>query len=199
VFAGKVYVGGKLTKAGGGFKIDHPLEPTRRYLNHAFVESADMKNLYDGIASLDKKGEAVVELPKWFQALNKEIRYQLTPIGRPAPDLHIAQPLVRNRFRIAGGRPGMKVSWQVTGTRQDALAKANRIAVEEEKEERGFYLHPELFGKSALKRMDLRKPPQPTRKAQEAMRDAREALAKRYPRPPVVPLEPVSGTRKKLK
>ena len=87
VFAGKVYVGGKLTKAGGGFKIDHPLEPTRRYLNHAFVESADMKNLYDGIASLDKKGEAVVELPKWFQALNKDIRIVSTRIPPVASKL----------------------------------------------------------------------------------------------------------------
>ena len=41
----------------------------------------------------------------------------------------------------------MKVSWQVTGIRQDAWANAHRIPVEEEKpeQERGFYLHPELY------------------------------------------------------
>jgi hypothetical protein len=36
---------------------------------------------------------------------------------------------------------------QVTGVRQDAYAKAHRIKVEEDKpaQERGHYLHPELF------------------------------------------------------
>lgn len=51
-------------------------------------------------------------------------------------------------FKIAGGRAGQKVSWQVTGIRQDVWANAHRIPVEEPKseEERGTYLHPELFG-----------------------------------------------------
>ena len=42
----------------------------------------------------------------------------------------------------------MKVSWQVTGIRQDAWANAHRIPVEEEKNarEHGYYLHPELYG-----------------------------------------------------
>ena len=53
-----------------------------------------------------------------------------------------------NRFRIAGGRPGIEVSWQVTGIRQYAFANANRAPVEEPKapEERGLYLHPAVFG-----------------------------------------------------
>src|SRR6185369_14408176 len=33
--------------------------------------------------------------------------------------------------RIAGSTPGMKVSWQLTGVRQDAYANAHRIPVEE--------------------------------------------------------------------
>ena len=42
----------------------------------------------------------------------------------------------------------MEVSWQVTGIRQDAWAEEHRIVVEEDKpaEERGFYLHPMLYG-----------------------------------------------------
>jgi hypothetical protein len=42
----------------------------------------------------------------------------------------------------------VKVSWQVTGIRQDAWANAHRIPVEELKsgKERGSYLHPELYG-----------------------------------------------------
>ena len=44
----------------------------------------------------------------------------------------------------------MKVSWQVTGIRQDAWANAHRIPVEEDKplKEQGMYLHPELYGAS---------------------------------------------------
>ncbi len=55
-----------------------------------------------------------------------------------------------NQFVIAGGRPGLKVSWQVTGIRRDAYAEMHRVQVEEDKsaEDRGFYLHPEAFGKS---------------------------------------------------
>lgn len=42
----------------------------------------------------------------------------------------------------------MKVSWQITGIRQDAYAKANPLEVELQKSERerGFYIHPEYYG-----------------------------------------------------
>jgi hypothetical protein len=55
--------------------------------------------------------------------------------------------MANNHFKISGGTPGMKVSWQVTGIRQDAWANKHRIPVEEVKDEteRGFYLHPEEF------------------------------------------------------
>jgi hypothetical protein len=147
-FHGKVYVTGYLQKAGGGFKIDHPLDPANKYLIHSFVESPDMKNVYDGVVTLDENGTAWVDLPDWFQALNQDFRYQLTPIGAPGPNLYIAQEIQDNRFQIAGGEPGMKVSWQVTGIRHDAYAEAHRIPVEEEKppEERGTYLHPVELG-----------------------------------------------------
>ncbi|HEV8484934.1 MAG TPA: PEGA domain-containing protein [Blastocatellia bacterium] len=146
-FVGNVNVTGSLSKGGGSFKIDHPLDPENKYLLHSFVESPDMMNIYNGTASLDPNGEAVVELPEWFQALNKDFRYSLTAIGAPGPNLHIAEKVANNRFKIAGGVPGMEVSWQVTGVRQDAWANKNRIKVEVEKDERerGFYLHPEVF------------------------------------------------------
>src|SRR5208283_5168734 len=75
-------------------------------------------------------------------------RYQLTPIGAPGPNLYIAEEVANNQFKIAGGKPGSKVSWQVTGTRQDAFANAHRIQVEVEKApaDRGHYLYPELVG-----------------------------------------------------
>ena len=40
------------------------------------------------------------------------------------------------------------MSWQVTGVRQDPWANAHRVQVEVMKspEQRGLYLHPELYG-----------------------------------------------------
>lgn len=147
-FGGSVHVTGNLWKGSGGFKIDHPLDPEGKYLQHSFVESPDMMNIYNGNTILDANGEARVELPAWFQALNGHFRYQLTSIGAPGPNLYIAEEVKDNYFRIAGGEPGMKVSWQVTGIRHDAYAQAHRILVEEEKapEEAGTYLHPEAYG-----------------------------------------------------
>jgi hypothetical protein len=92
-----------------------------------------------------------VDLPDYFEDLNRDYRYQLTSIGAPGPGLYIAREVFANRFRISGGKAHAKVSWQVTGIRQDAYANANRIQVEEEKpaNQRGTYLHPELFGEPA--------------------------------------------------
>lgn len=144
---GNVSIGGSLSKSSGSFKIDHPLDPANKYLYHSFVESPDMMNIYNGVLKLNAKGEAWVVMPDWFQALNQEFRYQLTAIGRPGPNLYISREIKGNRFKISGGVAGMKVSWQVTGIRHDAFADANRIPVEEAKPEnqRGTYLHPELF------------------------------------------------------
>ncbi len=146
--AGDLNVSGTVSKGGGSFKIDHPLDPANKYLYHSFVESPDMKNIYDGVVTLDANGEAVVQLPDWFQALNRDFRYQLTPIGNSCPDLYIAEKIANNRFKIAGGKPGLEVSWQVTGIRKDAFANAHRIQVEVEKrpEEKGKYLYPEELG-----------------------------------------------------
>jgi hypothetical protein len=146
-FNGSVQVTGNLSKGGGSFKIDHPLDPQNRYLYHSFVESPDMMNVYNGNVTLDAQGEAWVELPAWFEALNRDYRYQLTCIGGFAP-VYIAQEVQDNRFKIAGGEPGLKVSWQVTGIRHDPYAEAHRIPVEEDKppEERGTYIHPKAYG-----------------------------------------------------
>ena len=168
-FTGKVHVNGTLTKSGGAFQIDHPLDPANQYLNHSFVESNEMKNLYDGLVVLDDAGAATVILSDWFEALNGgeefqgDYRYQLTPIGAAMPNLHIAQEIEGNAFRIAGGVPGMKVSWLLTGIRHDPYAEANRIAVEQVKpaDELGTYLHPELYGQPAELTLGHGRVPQP--------------------------------------
>ena len=146
--SGNLAIAGNMSKAGGSFKIDHPLDPSGKYLYHSFVESPDMMNIYNGTAILDAKGKAAVTLPDWFEALNRDFRYQLTAIGAPGPNLYISKKVVGNRFEIAGGQPNAEVSWQVTGVRHDAWADAHRIPVEVKKtgEEAGKYLHPDLFG-----------------------------------------------------
>jgi hypothetical protein len=144
-FVGNVEVTGGCCAAGAGsYRIDHPLDPENRYLYHAAVESPDMKNIYDGVAVLDSNGDAVVTLPDYFEALNRDFRYQLTAVGAPMSDLYIVEEISGNSFKIAGGVPGMKVSWQVTGIRRDPYAEQNRIPVEQEKpaNERGTYQHP---------------------------------------------------------
>ncbi len=148
-FNGNVSISGSLSQAGGSFKIDDPVDPENRYLYHSSVESPDMKNIYDGVAVLDADGDAAIQLPDWFQALNRDFRYQLTCIGGFAP-VYISQEVSNNQFSIAGGKAGMRVSWQVTGIREDPWANAHRIPVEQEKnaQERGSYLHPEVYNAS---------------------------------------------------
>ena len=145
-FEGDVEVTGNLSKASGSFKIDHPLDPENKYLYHSFVESPDMKNIYDGNIVTDENGEATVTLPNYFEALNRDFRYQLTVLGTFAQAI-VAEKIKGNRFVIRTNSPNVEVSWQVTGIRQDPWAQKNRIQVEVEKTngERGFYLHPEAF------------------------------------------------------
>jgi trimeric autotransporter adhesin len=154
-FQGQVNVTGTLSKGGGSFRIDHPLDPANKILQHSFVESPDMLNIYNGVVTANAKGEATVGLPAWFMALNRDYRYSLTPIGEFAP-LFVKAKVADGRFTIAGAKPGQEVSWQVTGIRQDAWANANRIAVELDKPagQRGQYLHPVEQGQPATRGVD---------------------------------------------
>ncbi len=146
-FQGNVYVGGTLSKSGGSFTIDHPLDPANKYLQHSFVESPDMMNIYNGNITTDARGFAEVQLPDYFEALNREFRYQLTVIGQFAQSI-IAQEITDRRFVIQTDKPNVKVSWQVTGIRHDVWAENYRIEVEPMKPERsrGRYLNPVELG-----------------------------------------------------
>jgi len=159
-FAGDVEVNGNLSKNGGSFKIDHPLDPANKYLYHSFVESPDMMNIYNGRVTTDAEGNAVVQLPEWFEALNRDFRYQLTVIGQFAQAI-VGSEIANNRFTVRTDKPNVKISWQVTGIRQDAWANAHRIPTEQLKpaNERGLYQHPELFGMPAEKSIDAAKHP----------------------------------------
>ena len=147
LFGGDVYVSGTLAKAGGSFVIDHPTDAANKYLYHSFVESPDMMNIYNGNVVTDASGGAIVTMPDWFEALNRDFRYQLTVIGQQA-QAWVAAELVNRAFTIKTDKGNVKVSWQITGIRQDAWANAHRIPLEVENApaDQGRYLHPELFG-----------------------------------------------------
>jgi hypothetical protein len=155
VATGSVSITGTLSATGTkNFRIDHPLDPGNKYLTHAAIESSEVLNLYSGNATLDDSGAVVVQLPDWFEAINKDFRYQLTPIGAPARDLYVAEEISGGHFKIAGGKAGGKVSWQVTGVRNDAWEKAYPMVVETDKgADRGHYLTPELYGLPATERI----------------------------------------------
>ncbi|MGC9399008.1 MAG: hypothetical protein ACP5HM_07710 [Anaerolineae bacterium] len=147
---GDLEVSGSVSKGGGGFKIDHPLDPESKYLSHSFVESPERINVYNGNVTTDDEGYATVQLPDYFEALNKDYTYQLTVIGTFAQAI-VAEEIQNNQFVIQTDQPNVKVSWQVTGVRQDLWAEAHPFEDEEEKppEEQGTYLHPDLYDQPA--------------------------------------------------
>jgi hypothetical protein len=121
---------GSVAKGSGTFVIDDPLAPFSKLLSHSFVESPDVKNLYDGVATLDQNGEAVIRLPLYWDLLNKDPRYQFFPLYQAMPNLYIKEEEHDNQFTIGGGVPGGQVSWQITGIRHDPYILAHPIIVE---------------------------------------------------------------------
>jgi hypothetical protein len=147
-FYGATHVQGTLSSTDKRFLIDHPLDPANRTLAHGCVEAPEMLNVYSGTAVLGANGAATVRMPRYFRALNRDYRYQLTAIGAQAPGLYVSKEIERSSFAIAGGVPGQRVCWQVTGVRRDAWARKHPLRVEKTKRprERGRYLNPEAFG-----------------------------------------------------
>jgi hypothetical protein len=143
-----LHVNGTLSKSAGTFKIDHPQDPENKYLVHSFVESPDMMNVYNGNVITDANGVATVTLPSYFQAENIDFKYQLTVIGKDA-SVYVSEEINNNAFKIKSSQGNVKISWQVTGVRNDEFAKQNRVVPEVEKSanEKGKYLNPELYNK----------------------------------------------------
>lgn len=187
-FEGDVHVNGFLSKSGGTFRIDHPQDPANKYLVHSFVESPEMMNVYNGNVTTDANGVAVVELPDYFQALNRDFRYQLTTIGSFA-DAMVKEEIEGNRFVIQTEEPNVKVSWQVTGVRQDPWAEEHPIVVEQEKTgtARGRYLNPELYGQPAERGIHYNARPAGTAEGRRigGQADLRRKAAERYATPAI--------------
>jgi trimeric autotransporter adhesin len=177
-FDGDIFVNGGISNESVRITIDHPLDPANKYLVHSSVQSAEMKNIYDGNVTTDANGEATVELPEWFESLNRDFRYQLTAIGQFAQAI-IGSEINNHQFTIRTDKPSVKVSWQVTGIRQDVYAKAHPMAVEVAKNarERGHYLHPELYGAPEESSIEWARHPQ----LMKRLRDARKKQALSLP------------------
>ncbi len=182
-FSGDVDIDGTIYSSVNDLRVDHPLDPANQYLVHASVESSEMKNIYDGNVTTDSQGHATVQLPEWFGALNTDFRYQLTVIGQFAQAI-VAREIENNRFDIRTSVPNVKVSWQVTGVRQDPYAKAHPLVVEQEKEARlrGYYIHPELYGATPQQKIAWARHPQMRKRILAAT--ARQLAAAQKQSPP---------------
>jgi hypothetical protein len=150
-FAGRATVTGAFSAASKAFRIDHPLDPANKELWHSCIESPDMMTMYNGNVVTDDAGYATIELPSYFEALNVDYKYQLTVIDSD-PDswtlAKVTQEIANNAFTIRTSNPNTKVSWQVSGVRNDAFAQKFRIVPEQDKsgEARGKLISPEAFG-----------------------------------------------------
>lgn len=177
-FDGDVNVTGTIVKSAGKMLIDHPLDPKNKYLQHSSVESPDMMTIYNGNVSTDANGDALVSLPDYFEALNKDFRYQLTVVGQFAQAI-VAKEIESNQLAIKTDKPNVKVSWQVTGIRHDPYAEANRVQVEVIKPAgvAGLHRHPQAYGLSREQSIDYQieqqamvkgKPPQAPSEPEES-------------------------------
>lgn len=152
-----VYANGDFGAAGTkAFAIDHPLDPEHKYLKHYSIESNEVLNMYRGTIAFDSNGEAIVSMPDYFDAVNANFSYQLTPIGGYAP-LFIKEKLNDGKFVIAGGASGMEVSWTVYAERNDPYLQqhpeSKQVEVNKEEWNQGKYLQPDLYDQPDSKKI----------------------------------------------
>jgi hypothetical protein len=116
------------------FSIDHPIDPNNKILNHYCIESPEMVLIYRGSVIIGSDGRAVVHLPDYFDALNKNPMVQVSGIG--TSEVFIAEEVRGNQF-VIGGKPGTKVFWTVTGERKDQSAEIGKILMPVEQPKTG--------------------------------------------------------------
>jgi len=160
------------------FVIDHPLDPENKTLKHYCAEGPEPLNIYSGTIVTDAAGTAWVQLPDYFEAINRDFRYTLTivddgdasPTSRglqparsfDAPDAarsedfplaKIASKIRNNRFAIRTSQPNVEVSWEVKAVRNDRFVQRAGAPVEIEKSaaDKGKYLVPALYDQPAEK------------------------------------------------
>lgn len=146
-----VYANGSLGATGTKtFRIDHPQDPENKYLRHFSIESNEVLNIYRGTATFDANGNAKIDLPTYFNSINRNVSYQLTPIGAYMP-LYIKEKVTENnQFMVSGGVSGKEVSWTVYAERNDLYMQKNphqrTVELNKRDHEKGHYLIPSLYG-----------------------------------------------------
>jgi hypothetical protein len=151
-FQGDVDITGSISKGGGSFLIDHPLDPENKLLRHNFVESPENLLIYRGKIRLNGSGEARVEMPDYFVALTKEdeASIHLTPVS--IPTLVAAEWSDGFENFIVRGDPNLEVFWEVLADRDDPVIHQLGMPVEEIKGpgnkhcDRGELIYPEAYG-----------------------------------------------------
>lgn len=152
---GNVVVNSNFTAVGvKAFTIDHPLDPENKILVHAASESNEVINFYSGNVTTDANGKVNVSLPEYFEALNKDFRYQLTVIGTFARAI-VSKEVSNNQFEITTDQPNVKVSWEVKGVRNDARMKKDPFVSVKEKTptQKGKYIDPFAYNLPESKRV----------------------------------------------
>jgi hypothetical protein len=79
-------------------------------------------------------------------------------MGKRFAQAIVYEEIKNNSFVIKTNEPNIKISWMVTGVRNDPYAVKNRIVPETEKteNEKGKYLTPELYNQPKEKAISFR-------------------------------------------
>jgi len=103
------------------FTMDHPDDPMNKILNQHAMGSDEAILFYRGTVILDAGGKAVVNLPNYFNKINRNPMIQLTGVG--SPDVVYVADKIKDGHFVVGGKPGMEVYWAVTAERTDIHAR----------------------------------------------------------------------------
>jgi antitoxin component YwqK of YwqJK toxin-antitoxin module len=112
------------------FRITHP-EKSFKYLIHAAIESNEVLNKYSGNVTTGSDSLATVSLPSYFENVNTDYRYTLTVISTDFVQAIVYSEIdEENEFIIKTNAPNVKVSWEVTGRRDDDYMQDNPFEAE---------------------------------------------------------------------
>lgn len=166
-----VFANGTVAATGTkSFQIDHPLMPETHYLNHFCLEGPEPYNIYRGNVVTDAKGYATITLPPYFESINRYPTYHLTVVDGAGEDfvqVRVVSRIQGNQFVIRTSAPRVEVSWRVEAIRNDRWAQRYGYQTEQEKEKeiKGKYLNPELYGQPKEQGIHYR--PEPERPTEQ--------------------------------
>lgn len=126
---GNLSVPGTLSKGGGTFLIDHPLDPFNKNLRHGFVESTEYLNLYRGLVTLEN-GRMNIDIDAafgmsdgTFAALNADVMVTSLQNQNDFDRVCIQGDPSTGKFTIVceNETSTAQIAWMVSGRRKDAF------------------------------------------------------------------------------